>query len=278
MTNFSGEILGTMLLPILGDGTVANVALAKSPMTNFSGEILGTMLLVLLGDGTVANVALAKSKAYAAGWMVVATGWGLAVFVGAYTVASISGAHLNPAVTLGMAITGKLAWAKVPSYVGGQMIGAMLGAVIVWLAYLPHWAETSDAAVKLGVFCTAPAIRQPPANLLTEIIGTFVLMLGIFGIKEAVLEQGTSAAVPIHMGALGVLPVGFLVWAIGLALGGPTGYAINPARDFGPRLAHAILPIPGKGRSDWGYAIVPILGPFLGAGIAAAFLKAFALA
>jgi glycerol uptake facilitator protein len=238
-------------------------------MTNFSGEILGTMLLVLLGDGTVANVALAKSKAYAAGWMVVATGWGLAVFVGAYTVASVSGAHLNPAVTLGMAMTGKLPWDQVPWYVGGQMVGAVLGAVLVWLAFLPHWSETSDAAVKLGVFCTAPAIRRPPANLLTEIIGTFVLMLGIFSIKGVVMQQGTSAAVPIHMGALGVLPVAFLVWAIGLSLGGPTGYAINPARDLGPRIAHALLPIAGKGGSDWGYAWIPVFGPLIGAALAA---------
>jgi glycerol uptake facilitator protein len=238
-------------------------------MTPFSGEVLGTMLLVLLGDGTVANVVLTKSKAYASGWIVITTGWGMAVFVGAYTVFRVSDAHLNPAVTLAMAITGKLSWDKVPVYVAAQMIGAFLGAVLVWLAFLPHWAETSDAATKLGVFCTAPAIRRPWANLLTEIIGTFVLIIGIFGIKGAVMQSASSAAVPIDMGALGIIPVAFLVWVIGLALGGPTGYAINPARDLGPRIAHALLPIAGKGGNDWGYAWVPVVGPLIGAALTA---------
>jgi len=237
-------------------------------MGPFSGEILGTMLLLLLGDGVVANVVLAKSKANSAGWMVITTGWALAVFVGAFTAAKASGAHLNPAVTLGQALLGNLAWNQVPIYIAGQMIGAMLGAALVWLAFLPHWSETSDADAKLAVFCTAPAIRRPLANLLTEIIGTFVLILGIFGIKTAVMQPNTSAAVPIDMGALGIIPVAFLVWAIGLSLGGPTGYAINPARDLGPRIMHALLPIPGKRDSDWSYAWVPVVGPMIGAALA----------
>ncbi len=237
-------------------------------MCPFSGEILGTMLLLLLGDGVVANVVLAKSKANAAGWIVITTGWALAVFVGAFTAAKASGAHLNPAVTLGQALLGNLAWSQVPIYIAGQMIGAVLGAALVWLAFLPHWSETSDADAKLAVFCTAPAIRRPLANLLTEIIGTFVLILGIFGIKTAVMQPNTSAAVPIDMGALGIIPVAFLVWAIGLSLGGPTGYAINPAHDLGPRIMHALLPIPGKRDSDWGYAWVPVVGPMIGAALA----------
>jgi glycerol uptake facilitator protein len=240
-------------------------------MNHFTGEILGTMLLILLGDGVVANVTLNKSKAQGAGWMVVVTGWALGVFVGAFTVASVSGAHLNPAVTLAMAITGKLPWAETPVYIVGQMIGAFLGATLVCLTFLPHWAETEDPVAKLGIFCTIPAIRRAGANLLAEIIGTFVLILGIFAIKGAVMQSNTPAAVPIDMGALGCLPVAFLVWSIGLSLGGPTGYAINPARDFAPRLAHALLPIPGKGGSDWGYAWIPVVGPMIGAAIAAWF-------
>jgi glycerol uptake facilitator protein len=243
-------------------------------MNPWCGEILGTALLVLLGDGTVANVVLAKSKAQNAGWIVVVTGWAMGVYVGAFAVASISGAHLNPAVTFGLAISGKFSWAQVPNYLAGQMLGAMLGAVLVWLAYLPHWAQTIDPDAKRGVFCTAPAIRQPLANLLCEVIGTMVLLLGIFGIKGAVMQQGTSAAVPLDMGALGMLPVALLVWGIGLALGGPTGYSINPARDLGPRIMHALLPIAGKGGSDWGYAWVPVAGPMIGAALAAAIYLA----
>jgi glycerol uptake facilitator protein len=235
----------------------------------FGGEILGTALLILFGDGTVANVVLARSKAQNAGWIVVATGWAMGVFVGAFTVASISGAHLNPAVSLGMALAGKFRWELVPIYVTGQMIGAMLGALLVWLAYLPHWSQTPDPDAKRSIFCTAPALRRPLANVLCEVIGTLALMLGIFGIKGAVMQQSTDAAVPLDMGALGVIPVAFLVWGIGLALGGPTGYAINPARDLGPRIMHALLPIAGKGHSDWGYAWVPVVGPLIGAALAA---------
>lgn len=238
-------------------------------MSPLAGEVLGTALLILFGDGTVANVLLAKSKAQNAGWMVVVTGWAIGVFVGAYVAASASGAHLNPAVTLGLALTGKFAWTLVPTYLAGQMIGAMIGATLVWLAFLPHWAETEDQGAKLAIFCTTPAIRRPLANLLCEVIGTIVLIVGILGIKEAVMQPDTGAAVPLKMGALGLIPVAFLVWGIGLALGGPTGYAINPARDLGPRIMHALLPIAGKGGSDWGYAWVPVVGPMIGTALAA---------
>jgi len=236
-------------------------------MSPFAGEILGTMLLILLGDGVVANVLLEKSKARDSGWIVIATGWALGVFVGAFAVASVSGAHLNPAVTLGLAIAGNFAWSSVPLYLAGQFIGAFLGASLVFLHFYPHWAGTPDREAKLAIFCTTPAIRSPFWNLLSEIIGTFVLIVGILTIKGAV-DDPSGAAVPINMGALGIVPVAFLVWGIGLSLGGTTGYAINPARDLGPRLAHYLLPVPGKGGSDWGYAWIPIIGPMLGAAAA----------
>ena len=235
----------------------------------FMGEIIGTMLLILLGDGVVANVVLAKTKGNSSGWIVITTAWGMAVFVGAYASGSLSGAHLNPAVTLGLAIAGNLPWSAVPMYLLAQFIGAFIGATLVWLAYLPHWAETEDKGLKLAVFCTAPNIRNAGANLLCEIIGTFGLMFGIFCIKGVAMQSGTAAAVPINMGALGFIPVAFLVWVLGLSLGGPTGYAINPARDLGPRIMHAILPIAGKGGSDWGYSWIPVVGPLIGASIAA---------
>lgn len=224
-------------------------------MHPFTAEVLGTMLLVLLGDGVVAGVLLNKSKAQNAGWMVITTGWALGVAMAVYTVGGISGAHINPAVTIGLAVAGKFPWAQVPGYIAGQFIGAFLGAVLVWLAYLPHWAETADKASKLIVFSTVPAIRRYPANLLTEILGTFVLVLGVLAI--------TANAAPIQSGLTPLL-IGFLVWAIGLSLGAPTGYAINPARDLAPRIAHALLPIAGKGDSDWGYSWVPVLGPAVG--------------
>lgn len=237
------------------------------------GEILGTMMLILLGDGVVANVLLAKTKGQGGGgggaWIMITTAWALAVFVGAYLSASLSGAHLNPAVTVGLAVAGNVSWADVPIYFVGEFVGAFIGAILVWLAYLPHWAETADPGLKLAVFSTGPAIRNTGANLLCEIIGTFALMLGIFAIKGAVMQDASGAAVPINMGALGIIPVAFLVWVIGLALGGPTGYAINPARDLGPRIIHFLLPIPGKGDSDWGYSWIPVVGPIIGAIIAA---------
>jgi len=231
------------------------------------GEIIGTMLLVLLGDGVVAAVLLTKSKAQNSGWIVISTGWAMGVFVGVYTVASVSGAHLNPAVTIGLAIAGNVDWAAVPVYIIGQFIGALIGAILVYLTYLPHWAITEDKGLKLAVFSTGPAVRNTVANLITEIIGTFVLVFGVFLIKGAFMTAGQATSptiTPINLGALGAIPVAFLVWAIGLSLGGPTGYAINPARDLGPRIMHFLLPIPGKGDSDWGYAWIPVVGPIIG--------------
>ncbi len=245
------------------------------PMASYVGEIIGTMLLILLGDGVVANVLLAKTKGNSSGWIVITTAWAMAVFVGAYSVAAISGAHLNPAVTIGLATAGAFGttfftgWQDVPIYIICQFIGAFIGATLVWLAYLPHWEPTADKALKLAVYSTGPAIRNPVTNLITEIIGTFVLLFGIFTIKGATMQQATGAAVPINLGALGIIPVAFLVWVIGLSLGGPTGYAINPARDLGPRIMHTVLPIAGKGESDWGYSWIPVVGPIIGAIIAA---------
>ena len=236
-------------------------------MSPFLAELVGTALLITLGDGVVANVVLQKTKGNNSGWIVITTGWALAVTVAVYAVNSFSGAHLNPAVTIGLATIGKFSWALVPSYLAAQMIGAFLGAVVVWLAYLPHWSATPDQGGKLAVFCTGPAIRSPLANLITEIIGTAVLVLGVLAIlrpenlvPNSGFEKGFAPAL-----------VGVIVWSIGLSLGGPTGYAINPARDLGPRLAHALLPIAGKGGSDWGYAWIPVLGPIIG-GVIGAFM------
>lgn len=236
-------------------------------MSPFLAELLGTMLLIILGDGVVANVVLGKTKGQNSGWIVITAGWAFAVTLAVYAVGTFSGAHLNPAVTIGLAAIGKLAWSAVPVYIVAQLLGAMLGAAIVWLAYLPHWAATDNKASKLAVFCTAPAIRDPKANILTEIIGTFVLVLGVL----VVLTPKNLN--PVHGWDAGFGPflVGIIVWAIGLSLGGPTGYAINPARDLGPRIAHALLPIAGKGKSDWGYAWIPVAGPIVG-GLIAAFL------
>lgn len=224
-------------------------------MKLFTAELVGTMLLVLFGDGVVAGVVLGKSKAEKSGWIVITTGWSLAVAIAVYAVGRISGAHVNPAVTLSLAVTGKMAWADVPQYLGGQMAGGFLGAVLVWLAYLAHWRETPEQDLKLCVFSTIPAIRNLPANLLTEMIGSFALVFGVLAI---------GANNPATQSGLTPLLIGFLVWGIGLSLGGPTGYAINPARDLAPRIAHAVLPIPNKGGSDWGYAWVPIVGPVIG--------------
>jgi glycerol uptake facilitator protein len=236
-------------------------------MSAFTAELMGTLLLVLLGDGVVANVLLNKTKGQNAGWIVIATGWGLAVTVAVYSVNAISGAHLNPAVTLGMAAIGKTAWSDVPVYIAAQFLGAVIGATLVWLAYLPHWALTDDKGAKLGVFCTAPGVRHPLGNLITELIGTAVLVLGVL----AVLSP--ENLVPNSGFKTGFAPalVGVIVWSIGLSLGGPTGYAINPARDLGPRIAHFLLPIAGKGGSDWGYAWIPVIGPCLG-GVAGALV------
>lgn len=245
-------------------------------MSPFVGEIIGTMLLILLGDGVVANVVLSKTKGSNSGWIVITWAWGLAVFVGAYSVAAVSGAHLNPAVTIGLAVAGAFSWGDVPTYIIAQMIGAFIGAVLVFLHYYPHWSETKDQGAKLAVFSTGPAVRSTVWNLVSEIIGTFVLVFGILTIKGAVMQSETGAAVPINLGALGILPVALLVVVIGMALGGTTGYAINPARDLGPRIAHFLLPIPGKGDSDWGYSWIPVVGPIVGAVIAALLIRIFA--
>ena len=240
-------------------------------MSSFTAEIIGTMLLVILGDGVVANVLLKQSKGNGSGWIVITAGWGFAVMVGAYSVGVISGAHLNPAITLGLAAIGKFAWASVPGYIAAQMIGAFIGAIVVWLAYLPHWGITEDKAAVRGVFCTAPAVRKALPNLITEIIGTFVLLVGALAIPSTRnLIEGSGFGT-----GLGPLLVGFLVWSIGLSLGGPTGYAINPARDLGPRIAHFLLPIPGKTDSDWGYAWIPVIGPIIGGVTGALFYKFF---
>ncbi len=231
-------------------------------MSHFLAEIIGTMLLIILGDGVVAGVLLKKSKAENSGWIVITMGWGLAVAVAAYAVGSISGAHLNPAVTLGLAVIGKFPWAQVPMYILAQFIGAFLGATLVWLHYLPHWGETEDKGLKLAVFSTGPAIRSTCANLISEIIGTFVLVLGILAIGANKMAEG-----------FGPFLVGLLIVAIGLSLGGTTGYAINPARDLGPRIAHFVLPIKGKGDSDWGYAWIPVVGPVIGGVLGALFYK-----
>jgi glycerol uptake facilitator protein len=225
-------------------------------MNNFLAETIGTAILIILGDGVVAGVLLARSKAQNAGWIVITFGWGLAVAIAVYAVASISGAHLNPAVTVAVAINGGITWADTLPYFAGEFLGAFIGAVIVWLHYLPHWEVTEDPGLKLAVFSTGPAIRNTTANLLSEIIGTFVLVFGVFAVG------GPSAPIT-------PLVVGFLVVAIGLSLGGPTGYAINPARDLGPRIAHAVLPIAGKGSSDWEYSWIPVVGPVIGGALGA---------
>jgi glycerol uptake facilitator protein len=232
------------------------------------GEFLGTMILVLLGDGVVAAVLLKRSKAEGSGWMVITTGWALAVMAGVFTAIACGSndAHLNPAVTIGFAVRDGN-FAKFAPYLAAQLLGAVLGAVLVWLHYFPHWKETPDAPVKLGCFCTAPAIRNTVANLLSEIIGTFVLVF----VVGAIFSKSVSASGPA--GGLGPYLVGSLVWGIGLSLGGTTGYAINPARDLGPRIAHAILPIAGKGGSDWAYAPIPVIGPLVGGALAGVLLR-----
>ncbi|HEV8076481.1 MAG TPA: MIP/aquaporin family protein [Candidatus Acidoferrum sp.] len=236
------------------------------------GEFMGTLVLILLGDGVVAGVLLKRSKAESAGWMVITTGWAFAVMAGVFTAIACGSndAHLNPAVTMGFAVSSGQ-FAKLAPYIVAQMAGAFAGATLVWLHFLPHWKETPDQGLKLAVFCTAPAIRRFGANLISEVIATFVLVFVVGAIfSKAVAASGPAAG-------LGPYLVGALVWGIGLSLGGTTGYAINPARDLGPRLAHAALPIAGKGPSDWGYAIVPVLGPLLGGGLAGIVLRAIGI-
>lgn len=228
-------------------------------MTPFVAEFIGTSILILLGDGVVANVVLNKTKGNSGGWIVITFGWAMAVFVGVYASAAVSGAHLNPAITLGLAVkTGE--WNNVPIFIAAQMLGAMFGSLLVWLSYRQHFDTTEDKNLKLAVFCTAPAIRSAINNLISEVIGTFVLMIGVLFLTSPEAK----------LGSIDALPVALLVFAIGLSLGGSTGYAINPARDLGPRLMHFILPIKNKRDSDWSYSWIPVLGPIIGALLATA--------
>ncbi|WP_435352635.1 MIP/aquaporin family protein [Emticicia sp. SJ17W-69] len=234
--------------------------------SNFIGELLGTLVLILLGDGVVANVLLKGSKGENGGWIVITAGWAFAVMCGIFVAQKFGSpdAHLNPAVTVAMAVKSG-DYSNVLPFISAQLIGAFLGATLVWLVYLPHWAITEDKGAKLGIFATAPAIRNPVANIISEAVGTMVLI---------VVSGSFSANLP---GGFAPYLVGMLVWSIGLSLGGPTGYAINPARDLGPRIAHAVLPISGKGKSDWAYAWIPVAGPIVGAILAALLLTAFNL-
>lgn len=240
-------------------------------MSPYLAEFLGTALLIIFGNGVVANVVLARTKGSGGGWIVITAGWGLAVFAGAFCAAPYSGAHLNPAVTLAMAAAGKPLMGSVAGYLLAQMAGAILGASLVFAYYRDHFRASDDAGAKLACFCTAPAIRNPLQNAFCEFLGTCCLVLPVFLMTDPALGAADGAAekVPIGLGSLGLLPVALLVFGIGLSLGGTTGYAINPARDLGPRIAHFLLPVPGKRDSDWGYAWVPVAGPVLG-GLAAA--------
>lgn len=224
-----------------------------SAMSEFVGEIVGTMILIIMGCGVNAGGALTGTFTKGTGWLMGTIGWGMAVALAVYAVGDISGAHLNPAVTLGFAIAGDFEWAKVGTYIAGQMIGALLGATVVYIHFLPHWAKTKDPATKLGVFSTSPAVPSTVSNVVSEVIATFMLVLGLFALGTNEFTDGLKP-----------LLVGLLVMAVGNSLGGTTGYAINPARDLGPRIAHAILPIAGKGDSNWGYAWVPVIGPAIG--------------
>ena len=233
-------------------------------MSAYLGEIIGTMILIILGNGVVGGVVLRNTKASDSGWIVITIGWGLAVTMAIYAVGAISGAHINPAVTLGLAMVGEFEWSKVPMYIASQVLGAFIGAVIVYVHYLPHWRETESADDKLAVFSTGPAISNTPANLLSEIIGTFVLVLGLMAIGSNDFTDGLNPAI-----------VGILILSIGLSLGATTGYAINPARDLGPRIAHALLPIAGKGDSNWRYSWIPVVGPIIGGIYGGLFYYAF---
>jgi len=235
-------------------------------MSPFAGEFIGTALLIIMGDGVVANVVLNKTKGNNSGWIVIAFGWAMAVFIGVYAFNRFDGGgHLNPAVTLASAVFGDFDHSLVGTYIAAQFAGAIAGAIIVWIAYKQHFDETPDANLKLAVFCTAPAIRNPLYNLLTEIIGTFILVFGALSMSKSAQTLGT----------LDALPVALLILAIGLSLGGPTGYAINPARDLGPRMAHFILPLKNKRNSDWGYSWIPVIGPVAGGMLAAWMFKFF---
>ena len=258
-------------------------------MHPYLAEFLGTALLILLGNGVVANVVLPRTKGHGSGWIVIAFGWGMAVFVAVWCVAEASGAHLNPAVTLGLAVAGefpevgKPVGQEVAGYIAAQFAGAFVGAALVLLFYWDHYAASDDPAANLATFCTAPAIRRTAGNLFSEIVGTAVLVLAVLLAIDPSISMADEAtgglsapSMKLGLGSLGALPVGLLVLSIGLSLGGTTGYAINPARDLGPRLAHALLPVPGKGDSDWSYAWIPVVGPLLGGLLAAGVWMAIA--
>lgn len=246
-------------------------------MNVYLAEFIGTLILILLGNGVVANVVLNKSKGNGSGWMVITAAWGFAVMAGAYSVGWISGGHLNPALTIGFAVAGLFDWALVPGYVVAQVLGAMSGSLLVYLSYKNHYDETTDKGGILATFATGPAIRNLKWNFITEVIGTTLLVFGLLAIGNSnnqgmsILSATGETAMTGNIGILGPLLAGFFIWSLGLSLGGPTGYAINPARDLGPRILHSLLPIKNKGDSDWGYAIVPILGPITG-GIIGALL------
>lgn len=237
-------------------------------MNALTAEFLGTMLLILMGGGVVANVVLTGTKGNGGGWIVITTAWALGVFIGVTVAGPYSGAHLNPAVSVALAVAGKFAWANVLPYIGAQMVGAAAGAFLVWLSYKDHFNQTEDKGAKLAVFSTGPAIRNYPINFICEVIGTFALVFVILFFTDAQIKD--AASTPIGLGSIGAIPVAFLVWVIGLSLGGTTGYAINPARDLAPRIMHAILPIKGKGSNDWAYSWVPIIAPIVGGVLASA--------
>lgn len=256
-------------------------------MSPFIAEIIGTAILILLGNGVVANVLLSKTKGQDGGWIVITWGWGIAVFVAVFTMGQFSGAHINPAVTVGLAAAGLFEWALVPGYILAQIVGGAIGSVLVWLSYIDHFRKTEDGSLILACHSTIPNIRNYPSNFMTEAIGTLVLVFGVLylvspgfiGVDGELLETITinDQEVGFGLGALSALPVGLLVLGIGLSLGGPTGYAINPARDLGPRIVHALLPISDKGSSDWAYSWVPIFGPLFGGVVAAAFYLLFSV-
>jgi len=250
-------------------------------MNPYVAEFVGTALLILLGNGVVANALLTDTKGHGGGWIIITWGWGMAVFVAVLCTGEFSGAHINPAVTLGTAVAGSFEWARVPGYIVAQMLGAASGAALVFAFYRQHFERTQDAGLKLACFATAPEIRDPGRNLLSEVVATFVLVFAVLYSHDAgwhaesgIAGQGTAVSGTIGLGSLGALPVGLVVFAIGLSLGGTTGYAINPARDLGPRIAHALLPVAGKGTSDWGYAWIPVVGPVMGATIASGLFHA----
>lgn len=237
-------------------------------MHELFAEFIGTFILILLGNGVVANVVLNNTKGNGGGWIVISAGWGMAVFVAVFVAGPFSGAHINPAVTVGLAIAGLFEWGKVLPFVLFQIMGAMSGALMVYLFYLKHFQSSEDGELKKACFCTAPNIRNIPNNLLSEIVGTFILVYAVLYISRPFIEMENSS-VKVGLGALEALPVGLLVFSIGLSLGGTTGYAINPARDLGPRLVYAFLPLKKDAKPDWAYSWVPIVGPVMGAGIAA---------